>query len=198
VESFVGEFSIVRQEFHEPHQFSFTKELEDNWKTIKKEFDDLNTALFHPWPEANLFVKDGNRGEGWDVFGLYAFGKKHHRNIKLCPETARIVEKIPGLSTAAFSILRPGAKILPHVGYYGYSEMVLRCHLGLYVPPQEDCWLHVGEKRQSWEEGKCMVFDDTYVHSAVNLSNITRVILLLDFSTGVPVPAHLQKKLDEK
>jgi len=28
----------------------------------------------------------------------------------------------------------------------------------------------------------------------VNISDITRVILLLDFSTGVPVPKHLQNK----
>jgi hypothetical protein len=27
-------------------------------------------------------------------------------------------------------------RIVPHVGYYGYSEMVLRCHLGLLVPEQ--------------------------------------------------------------
>jgi hypothetical protein len=39
----------------------------------------------------------------------------------------------------------------------------------------------------SWENGKCMVFDDTYIHSAHNESDQERVILLLDFSSGVPI-----------
>jgi hypothetical protein len=66
--------------------------------------------------------------------------------------------------------------------------MVLRCHLGLSVPP--DCWLHVGDFKKTWENGKTLVFDDTYIHSAVNNSDQPRVILLLDFGVGVPVDKH--------
>jgi len=128
---------------------------------------------------------------------LYAFGKKHYKNVKLCPETTKIVEKLPGLSTAAFSILNPRSKILPHVGYYGYSEMVLRCHLGLYVPPADQCWLGVGDKQQSWKAGRCLIFDDTFIHTAVNTSDITRVILLLDFNTGIKLPSSYKEKQKE-
>ena len=63
--------------------------------------------------------------------------------------------------------------------------MVLRCHLGLSVPP--DCYLQVGDFKKTWEDGKTLVFDDTYIHSAANNSDQPRVILLLDFSVGVPV-----------
>jgi len=85
--------------------------------------------------------------------------------------------------------------------------MVLRCHLGIYVPeipegfintaPKEletdeenskqnyICYLQVGKKRQTWYNGKCLVFDDTYIHAAVNDSKEERVILLLDFNTGI-------------
>ena len=38
-----------------------------------------------------------------------------------------------------------------------------------------------GEK-QEWQNGKCMVFDDTFSHTAVNNSDQTRVVLLLDFT----------------
>ncbi len=61
-------------------------------------------------PEKNLYQKDGKTGEGWDVFGLYAFGKKHARNATLCPKTLELVEKIPGMSTAAFSVLNPHSR----------------------------------------------------------------------------------------
>jgi hypothetical protein len=45
----------------------------------------------------------------------------------------------------------------------------------------------VGEHKQSWEEGKCLIFDDTFCHSAVNNSQMARVILLLDFVGGPQV-----------
>jgi len=68
--------SISRKEWHHPAQFSFTKELEDNWLEIKREWEELEKSLCHPWPERELYQKEGKKGEGWDVFGLYAFGKK--------------------------------------------------------------------------------------------------------------------------
>jgi len=185
------DLELKRSEYHNPYLFDFVYELEKNWKTIKSEFDNLENELFHPWPEKNLYTKDGKVGEGWDVFGLYAFGKKHYRNAELCPETLKMVEKIPGMTTAAFSVLNPKSHILPHVGYYGYSEMVLRCHLGVSVP--ENCWLNVNEKLQTWKNGKCLIFDDTYIHSAHNEGDERRVILLLDFNSGVPIKTGQEK-----
>lgn len=40
---------LQRKEFHDPYQWEFTKELEENWKVIQKEFDNLQESLFHPW-----------------------------------------------------------------------------------------------------------------------------------------------------
>jgi beta-hydroxylase len=111
------------------------------------------------------------------VFGLYAFGKRLEDNCRLCPETVRVVETIPGLTTAGFSRLEPGTHIKPHVGY---ASNVLRCHLGLVIPP--DCALRVGTEVRAWQEGKCMVFDDTTEHEAWNRSEQVRIVLLLDFT----------------
>ena len=66
--------------------------------------------------------------------------------------------------------------------------MILRCHLGVDVPPE--CYLNVGDKRQHWQTGKVLVFDDTFCHSAINNSDKQRVILLLDFCAG-PLPGPL-------
>ena len=52
-----------------------------------------------------------------------------------------------GVTTAGFSRLAPGTHIKPHVGY---TSEVLRCHLGLIVPP--DCALRVGSETRRWEE----------------------------------------------
>ena len=94
----------------------------------------------------------------------------------MCPETTRIIESVPGLTTAGFSWMAPGTHIKPH---NGYTDTVLRCHLGLVVPPE--CALRVGDQTRSWQEGKTMIFDDTIVHEAWNRGDSQRIILLLDF-----------------
>ncbi|BBD63887.1 putative hydroxylase [Nostoc commune NIES-4072] len=49
----------------------------------------------------------------------------------------------------------------------------------LEVP--NDCAIRVGHETKNWEEGKCLVFDDTLEHEVWNHGNIPRIILLIDF-----------------
>jgi beta-hydroxylase len=156
--------------FYDNAQFPFTAVLETNWRKVRDELDALPLQSFAPWPER--FLYEG----GWNVFGLYGFGRKLRANCGLCPETTALVEQIPGLTTAGFSWLAPGAVIAPHVGY---TSSVLRCHLALTVP--EGCALRVGGETRSWQEGKTFVFDDTVEHEAWNRSAEARTVLLLDF-----------------
>lgn len=155
--------------FWESNKFQFADTLESNWLLIRKELEQLQSDNFLPWPEKFLYEK------GWEVFGLYAFGKKLHKNCKLCPETTKLVEMIPGMITSGFSSLAPQSHIKPHVGH---ANGVLRGHLGLIVPDQ--CAIRVGNETKSWQEGKFFIFDDTTEHEAWNYSETTRVILLID------------------
>jgi ornithine lipid ester-linked acyl 2-hydroxylase len=159
-----------RKTFYEAAEFDFALHLEANWEKIREELAALKGEHFIDWSERYLYK------EGWQTFGLYAFGVKIDKNCRLCPETTKLVETIPGLVTAGFSVLAPGTHIAPHTGY---PEGLLRCHLGLVIP--EDCAIRVSGDTRSWDEGKCLVFDDTWEHEAWNKSDRTRVILLLDF-----------------
>jgi ornithine lipid ester-linked acyl 2-hydroxylase len=162
--------TIDRKTFYEAAEFDFALHLEANWEKICEELAALKGEHFIDWSERYLYK------EGWQTFGLYAFGVKIDKNCRLCPETTKLVENIPGLVTAGFSALAPGTHIAPHTGY---PEGVLRCHLGLVIP--EDCAIRVRDTTRSWQAGKCLVFDDTWEHEAWNKSDRTRVILLLDF-----------------
>lgn len=201
--------------------------LRDNWKAIRAEYDEVAKTRVHPWPETNLHRtyhddKEASitEGEGWNVFGLYAFNKKRSDNCALCPKTAALIEAFPyQVRTAAFSILVPGAHILPHSGYIGYSDRVLRCHLGLHIPPHaavdekfaptewdeqtskhDGCYLRAGNERWGWRDGELLVFDDTHVHEAWNFSGQERVILLLDFTRppSVMPPQEVLVALEEQ
>ena len=48
-----------------------------------------------------------------------------------CPETTRLLRKVPGLRTTFFSILEAGARLPKHTGV---TPGVLSAHLGLKVP----------------------------------------------------------------
>ena len=65
-----------------------------------------------------------------------------------------------------FSVFTPGTHLLPH---RGVTNTRVVAHLPLIVPP--DCALHVGGEDHAWQEGRVVVFDDTYEHEAWNRSD---------------------------
>jgi beta-hydroxylase len=177
--------------FLDPVAHPFTSLLEGGWLKIRAELENLHNSNFVPWPERFLY------GQGWDVFGFYAFGKKLAKNCDLCPETTRLIEQVPGLTTAGFSSLAPGTHIAAHKGY---TNAVLRCHLGLIVP--EGCSMRVGSDTREWKEGECLVFDDTVEHEVWHRGDRPRVILLLDFlrqaasTSQVSAPDHVASTVE--
>jgi aspartate beta-hydroxylase len=96
-----------------------------------------------------------------------------------CPRTAEIIDRIEPMLTATgevfFSLLHPGVVLPPH---HDDSNAKLTVHLPLVVPP--DCAIVVGGERRTWVEGKCLAFDDTFVHEAWNRGDRVRICLLLD------------------
>jgi ornithine lipid ester-linked acyl 2-hydroxylase len=156
--------------FYESAEFPFAALLETNWRTIFDELERVKGEYFIPWSEKYLYK------DGWSIFGLYGYGLKIEQNCNLCPETTKLVEQIPNLLTAGFSALAPGTHIAPHTGY---PDGVLRCHLGLIIP--DNCAIRIGDETRTWQEGKCLIFNDTIEHEAWNRSDRDRIILLLDF-----------------
>ena len=96
----------------------------------------------------------------------------------MCPQTAALLARLPGLQNAWFSILAPHYHIPPH---RGPTRAVVRAHLALKVPAQaQDCWIRVADERYSWREGEVVLFDDTYEHEVRNDTDETRVVLFID------------------
>jgi len=169
--------------------FGFIAALESQWQAIRSECLALNNDAFDPWVQGRM------HGGGWTVYGLYALGKKIPGACQACPATAEALAQIPGLSMAGFSRLAPHAHVKPHVGW---AESVYRLHLGLVVPP--GCRLRVADKTESWQEGECLVFDDTIEHEAWNDSDQPRTVLLLDFlrpGLSGSVEDHIPEEVQE-
>src|SRR5262249_21578453 len=111
----------------------------------------------------------------------------------MCPRTAALMVQIPGMKTAMFSILSPRKHILDHRGPY---KGVLRYHLGLIVPREaQACRIRVGDDVRIWQEGKSLIFDDTFNHEVWNDTDETRVVLFVDVLRPRPQPESPINKL---
>jgi len=54
----------------------------------------------------------------------------------------------------------------------------LICHVPLIAPP--GCTLRVGSETREWQEGKALIFDDSFEHEAWNRGTSTRIVLLFE------------------
>lgn len=127
----------------------------------------------------------GDPARSWKVFFLYAMGEKPAENVALCPRTSALLEGVPGLFQAFFSILEAGKSIPAHEGpYRGY----LRYHLGLVIPEDSPPSIRIKDEHYTWQEGQSILFDDSWNHEVVNECSHDRVILIADIRRPMPFP----------
>lgn len=137
--------------------------LRSSWLQIRE--DGLALAgQFTTWPEP---LHNG----GWSTCALKWQGKQ------VRPIYPWLFQK--RIRNAGFSLMVPGTEIVPHVGY---TDEVLRYHLGLDCPEGCGirCGIQVGDEVEFWKDGESLLFDDTQEHSAWNRGDRWRLILLVD------------------
>jgi ornithine lipid ester-linked acyl 2-hydroxylase len=162
-------------------EFPWVADLEQATEQIRAE---LERVLVRPQdiPTFHQLSPDQQRiskGDNWKTYAFFVFGTRVDENCAACPATARLLARLPDLQNAWFSILAPRYHIPPH---RGPTRAIIRCHLGLKVPADAaNCWLRVDDQICHWQEGRCLVFDDTYEHEVRNDTDETRVVLFLDF-----------------
>jgi beta-hydroxylase len=160
--------------------FPWTADFEANWEKIRAELEEVMKARealpsFHEIsPDQYRISKEDN----WKTFVFYGFGIRVDSNCERCPETARLLDQLPDIENAWFSILSPRYHIPAH---HGPTNGIIRVHLPLMVPrDRENCRIRVGDEILHWDEGKCIVFDDYYNHEVWNDTDETRVVLFFD------------------
>ena len=174
-----------------PEIFQSTRVLEANWKSIQNESlkiyekKDKLRNMTDIGVMGNFTGIDAEKGK-WKVFVLKWYDKELENAKRQCPETVSLLNKCPDVHAAMFSILEPGKYIPPHKGP---STGCLRYHIGLKIPKdKENCYITVNNEKYIWEEGKSMIFDDTYVHSVYNNTDEPRIILFMDIERPLASP----------
>ncbi|CAG02514.1 unnamed protein product, partial [Tetraodon nigroviridis] len=146
--------------------------LEQSFPTLLAEFESIyqpagagGSALPPGW-KANATP----RGQWWTYYLV-------NQGVPLVPNLRTFISNNV-FGNACFSVLTPGGLISEH---YGPTNIRLRCHLGLRVPPC--CELVVGGEPQCWSEGSCLLFDDSFLHRAFHegaADDGPRVVFMVD------------------
>ncbi|MFE4632840.1 aspartyl/asparaginyl beta-hydroxylase domain-containing protein [Streptomyces sp. NPDC056773] len=174
--------------FFTPDVFPWAVTLENNWQAIRGELDQLLARRddLPNFQDISEEQRDLTADANWKTYFFAAYGVRFARNTDRCPCTTELLNGIDGLETAFFSILGPGKHLPEHRGPY---NGVIRYHLGLKIPsPATDCGITVRGETAHWEEGKSLVFDDSYPHEAWNRTGEDRVVLFLDIRRPLPFP----------
>ena len=158
--------------------FPELQKLTDNWRTIRAEGERL-------FDEG--FIRDALNNNDWGFHSFFKSGWKRFylkwyedflpSAQHLCPETVKLLQSIPSIHGAMFTMLPPGSKLGAHRDPFAGS---LRYHLGLKTPNSDDCRIFVDGVMCSWRDGEGFVFDETFIHSAENKTDQNRLILFCD------------------
>ena len=174
--SIVPDQAIVDKSF-----FPWIATLEQHWRDIQAEAVRIRTEDI---PSLGDISFDHGRiaaDRRWKSFFLKGYGYQLQANCARAPITASLIEKVPGLVTASFSVMEAGGHIPRH---WGMTKGMLTYHLALKVPQERDrCRMTIEEGDQIhtmvWEEGHSFVFDDMFNHEVWNETPDDRYLLLI-------------------
>lgn len=179
--------------FDVDHTCPALRELDRAYPTIREELMALlperaSMPRYHEI-DTDLILASGRyqRDKSWNVFMLYSYGHRPEANRARCPSTVAVLETIPNLSQAFFSILEGGKAIPAHEGP---TRSYLRYHLGLYVPRENPPSIRVADQHYTWREGESILFDDSWEHQIYNQASDLRAVLIVDVLRPLPPVPH--------
>lgn len=163
--------------WHEAARYPVTAALEGAAAMIRSElFGQARPP--EDWAEYSEAVAEGRK---WRATWFHRHGRRSSETAALFPRTSALLDAHSGpegplassLGDCFLSRLEAGGRIPAHTGLCNIS---LVGHLALAIPP--GCGIRVGTESRGWEEGKCLVFDDTFEHETWNASGSDRYVLV--------------------
>ena len=108
----------------------------------------------------------------WGRGTLFGGGRARADALASFPAASRLLAEPRRIVNMAFLTLAPGSRIPRHVDGF---PLFVSWHLGLHVPPS--CGIEVAGQAKEHSCGGVLAFDDSFLHSAWNASDRTRVLL---------------------
>jgi aspartyl/asparaginyl beta-hydroxylase (cupin superfamily) len=175
-------------------EFPNSRLFRENYPVIRQELEAIlekhqsNIPKFHEVDKIQKYISAKDEVP-WRVFIFKAYGNWIEQNCALAPKTVGLLQRLPEVTTAMFSILEGRKHIPPHHGFY---KGVLRYHMGMIIP-EGDVYIIDGGEKYHWKEGEDVLFDDTFRHEVWNKTDHTRVVLFCDILRQKGIPRTLSR-----
>ena len=116
---------------------------------------------------------------GWTVFHMIEGGTWRPEHCERCPRTTELLKTLTicagSLGGAYFSVLGPGADVLPQ---HGLTNATLRAQL--ILQGGDGAMLRLGEHRLPLEDGSLVLYDDSFMHASQGAVADEVVALVVD------------------
>jgi beta-hydroxylase len=169
--------------------------LRENWEAIRDEARALlaDRGAVPPLGEISPDHRHIARTSAWKSFFFTGYGYQARQNRARCPRTAALIDRVPNVIVAFYSIFDPGTHLREH---RGVTKAMLNVHLPLIVPGGSGrCEIRIGGRLRRWTPGEFLIFDDTFRHEAWNESREPRVVLLVQVARPMRWPGRLVGRL---
>ncbi|XP_064105864.1 aspartyl/asparaginyl beta-hydroxylase-like isoform X4 [Macrobrachium nipponense] len=156
----------------------FFRKLEANWEAIRDEA----VALLTEPPQDGFRPESENlqeRGD-WKQYEMFSRGRKITANCVKAKVTCSLIDDFSPAAgckrgQVKFSVMDPNTHVHAHTGP---TNCRLRAHLGLVVP--SGVHMRVADQMIGWEEGKIIIFDDSWEHEVWHNGTTKRMVLIVD------------------
>ena len=185
--------AVPNQPVWKREEFPHLNVIQENWEVFREEAMALNSQEHIRVAEnKNDIAFNSFFRTGWKRFYIKWYDDVMPSAESLCPRSVEIVKSVPEINAAMFAMLPPDGRLGKHRDPFAGS---LRYHLGLDTPNSDDCYIWIDDQFYSWRDGEDIVFDETYVHSAMNKTDKNRIILFCDVTR--PLKTGFMRKLNQ-
>ena len=147
---------------------------------IERGFEDIKSELLYNLEHhSQLFTGETENlhvGGEWTELRLKSSGYGFTELTKHFEKTMKHIRECgQDFTSIKFSAIQPGTHIRTHTGP---SNERLRLHLTLMH--DGGARIRVGKEWHTWEEGKVIMFDDSWEHEVLHTGHTIRVVLIMD------------------
>lgn len=161
--------------FHDPEAVSWSRMLTNAYPAVRNELDAcIDGAMADRFRRG---IYDGFGGKPWKTLYFFVNGQRVDETHDACPATSAILDRIPhnGMHVC-FSAVEPDAALPPHVGPTN-ANLIL--HMGLRGC--DGAAIFAGDQTKQFQEGQCLILDDSFVHGVRHTGTQTRYTLMVTF-----------------
>lgn len=175
--SYQGEYKGNYPAFFNPTDYVWVNAIESQFDVIKLELENY-------FQNQNHHLKDYfddllySNSKGWKTSNFKFHGQVDKNLTIFIPKLESLMNSFPEILSYGISVLEAETSIFPHCGD---TDATIRCHLPIIVPASlPKCGIKVKGESRSWEVGKLVLFCDAHEHETWNLTNETRIVLIID------------------